>query len=392
MFPLALLVLVTVPLYWTLLPRAARRPAFALIAIGVLASYAPLSVLAVGALSLVVHLLLAASPLAAGALALAFLLVHKYTGLWSALGVPAAILGAEVAVPGVVRLLGVSYATFRLIHLAIEVGRGKVQRGSLAGTLEYVLFPPAFLSGPIEREPDFHGRLALEELTLDHAFWSVRRILTGLAKKVLLVTPLAAAVAPAFAPLAQPSALEAWLALFGYALVIYLDFSAYCDIALGVARLYGFVLSENFDWPYLAPSITAFWQRWHITLSNWLRDYIFLPLSVVLGRAPYLRDAPVATGSVCAIVTMLACGVWHGDTWAFVVWGLGHGCASALHQAWRQHVIAMLPARRRKDLMNNATYRVASTLLTFLFVSLWWPLFRLDVAGTVHFWRRLVAL
>ena len=382
MFLLALAVTLSVPVYWWALPERARRPSFAAIALAVLASYAPVAVAVAGALTLAVHALCGGAPeptaawrvRAAVALPLAVLVAHKYFGL----------------LPGL--LLGISYATFRLVHLALEAGRGGRRDTGLLATLEYVLFPPTFLSGPIEREPHFHGRLRTTELTLDDAFWSARRVLTGLAKKVLIVAPLSAAVDPTFAPLATPSPREAWLALFGYALVIYLDFSAYCDMALGVARAYGFVVSENFDWPYFAPSITEFWKRWHITLSTWLRDYIFLPVSIVLGRQPAMRDYPVAIGCIASVVTMLACGMWHGDSWSFVLWGLGHGLASSVHQLWRQHVVAELPVKRRKALAASPVYRVAATILTFLVVSLLWPFFRLNPQAAVAYWRRLLPI
>jgi alginate O-acetyltransferase complex protein AlgI len=283
------------------------------------------------------------------------------------------------------RVVGMSYAAFRLIHVFIEEGRGLPRPGALS-LLEYVLFPPSFLSGPIARYPEFKRGAALEGLDLDQAFWAARRLLFGLAKKVYLVEPLRATAEAAFLSTGLLSPLDAWQGLFAYSLFIYIDFSAYCDIALGVARLFGFALPENFDWPYLAPSIAEFWRRWHMTLTSWLRDYVYLPLSARLAHVDALRRRPLAIGAVATIVTMLACGLWHGDTASFALWGLGHGALLAGHLA----VLGALPARRRKALAASRAYIWSGTLATFVAVSVLWVLFRLPPAEAGAYYARLL--
>lgn len=366
----AIAVALSLPLYWCVLPAAWRRSTFGLLAIAALALHAPFAVGALAALTLAVHALLAWAPrpqaALAAALTLAVLALHK---------------------SGHVRLLGVSYVAFRLIHVAIEHARGRLALTTPFETLLYTLFPPAFLSGPIERLPDFRANCDHRALDLETLTACLIRIFSGLAKKLLLVAPLTTLVEPGFS--AQATASESWRALIGYSFVVYLDFSAYCDLALGVARLFGWTLSENFAWPYGAASITEFWQRWHITLSTWLRDYVFLPVTIALGRWPYFRDSAVATGAAAAITTMLACGLWHGDSAAFLLWGLGHGLASAAHQVWRQKVLAHLPAKTRKSLLAHRAYRAVMIGVTFLTVALLWPLFRLDIGAALALWGRL---
>ena len=219
-------------------------------------------------------------------------------------------------------LVGLSYAVFRLIHVAIERARGRIEVGGLPPLLEYVLFPPAFLSGPIERYGEFQRGIDVSRLDLDSAFWGTRRILFGLAKKVFLVGALSAAAERGFTD-PSGSVATAWLALLCYSLYVYLDFSAYCDLALGIARLFGYRLSENFRWPYLSADIGEFWRRWHITLSFWLRDYVYLPLSAKLAEYPRLRRRPLLVASASAVTTMMVCGLWHGNTpVARAIWGL----------------------------------------------------------------------
>jgi alginate O-acetyltransferase complex protein AlgI len=366
-------------LYWTVVPAHRRRAAFGAVSIAVLAFHFPAAVAGIGLLTVLAHLLLTpaderrewrrALAVICGAVAL---LAVRGTGPFSSL-----------------RLVGLSYAAFRLIHVAVERARGRVRMDGLPALLEYALFPPAFLSGPIERYADFRRGVEVSRLDLDSAFWGTRRILFGLLKKVFLVGVLADTAERGFA---DPSggAPGAWLALLCYSLYVYLDFSAYCDLALGVARLFGYRLSENFRWPYLAADIGEFWRRWHITLSQWLRDYLYLPLSVMLADSPRLRRRPLLVASMSAAATMTACGLWHGNTPSLALWGLGHGLLLAGHQFYRQKVLGRLPARRRRTLTSNPLYQAVSTAATFFCVTLLWVFFRFQVGGALEFLPRLL--
>lgn len=357
--------------YWGLLPARARRPAFFLLGAALLAWRFPVTYPALGAVALAAFALLGPPP--AGDAAPGWGRPRVVIALGLATLVASRSLGPE----GGAALVGVSYFVFRLLHVAIERANGRATPAGLAAFLEFLLFPASLVSGPIERYADFAAGVRLERLALDDAVFGFRRIATGLAKKLLLVDVLARLAAPLTAAGAAPGAAVAWRALLGYSLLLYLDFSAYCDLALGVARLYGFRLSENFDWPYLSGDISEFWRRWHITLSGWLRDYLFLPLSGWLRAWPALRPRHLAVAMLSSLVTMVACGAWHGAGAGFLLWGLGHGLAIAAHHSWRERVLSRLKARRRRDLQRHPLYRAAATLLTFLVVTLLWLPFAL---------------
>jgi len=380
-FPLGVATLVLLVVYWTLVPASSRRAVFFATSGVALALYFPAAVVVLTAVSSLVYAALApaeervdwtrATAVTAGSVALL------------------ALRGAEPVTS--LHVVGLSYAVFRLIHVAIERARGRIRLERFVPFLEYAIFPPAFLSGPIERYDAFQNGIDVSSLDLDGAFWGTRRIFFGLAKKVFLVGALHDAAERGFA---DPSggASGAWLALLAYSLYVYLDFSAYTDVVLGVARLFGYRLSENFRWPYLAEDIGDFWRRWHVTLSLWLRDYVYLPLSVKLAENRSLRRRPLGIASASAIVTMVACGLWHGNTPALAIWGLGHGLGIAAHQVYRQRIFAKLPARRRKAIAENVVYRAAATSLTFVSVMLLWVYFRFPVVKATSVFARLFGL
>lgn len=384
--------------YWNLLPARLRRRAFTLVAGGMLVTYAPYSVGVLATLTLGVHAFLApgesvsrSRSLLALGLGVGALLVQKYTPVFHEIGrtLPPSLTHAGDA-GAAITILGLSYASFRLIHVALDRSKERLELRGPLELLEYTLFPPTFLSGPIERLQNFREGTDLEALDEVARFGALFRITTGLFKKVFLVQPLMLVADPVFAQGAAPSAFLAWKGLLSYGLVLYLDFSAYCDIALGVSRLFGFRISENFRWPYLATDIGDFWRRWHISLSEWLRDYVYLPTSLWLThwRPLKRRFLTVAMGS--SLVTMFVCGLWHGTGAGFVIWGLGHGVLLALHQAYRTIVLGRLKARKRKTLQKNPAYRFAGWLLTFTLVNLLWVPFRLPPAETIEFLGSLV--
>jgi alginate O-acetyltransferase complex protein AlgI len=249
----------------------------------------------------------------------------KYTGFLLEVGRDAALLfGLQSAPPALDLLLpvGISFYTFQSIAYTIDVYRGRV--AAEANLLRYALFVaffPQLVAGPIVRAAELLPQLAARpRLTREDVDFALFRILKGLIKKVVLGDFVAGSFADAiFAAPAQYGALENLLALYAFTLQIYADFSGYSDIAIGVARLFGVRLPENFDRPYQAVDIADFWRRWHITLSTWLRDYVYYPL----GGS---RLGPVRT-YVNLWVTLLLVGLWHGASWNFVVYALLQGFA-----------------------------------------------------------------
>ena len=220
--------------------------------------------------------------------------------------------------------LGVSFFIFQGISYLVDAYRNpeQVSRRFLP-LLQYLCFFPNLISGPLWKFQDMRPMLEDRRTTPETAAKGLRRFTVGLGKKLLLSAPLGLVVDAVYA--LEPSALDvrtAWLGAVCYALQLYLDFSGYSDMAIGLGTAFGFKLPENFDFPYLASSITGFWRRWHITLSRWFRDYLYIPLG---GN----RKGPARTVAN-KLAVFLATGLWHGVNWTFVFWGLWHWLLSAL--------------------------------------------------------------
>lgn len=250
--------------------------------------------------------------------------------------------------------VGISFYSFQAIGYLVDVYRGESSPAScfLDLALYLVLFPK-LLAGPILRYRDFASQLKRRTHTFEAWSEGAGRFMTGLCKKVL-IADLAAKLADAVFALQRPSFADAWLGALAYTVQIYFDFSGYSDMAIGLGRLMGFRFVENFNLPYLSRSIGEFWRRWHISLSSWLRDYLYIPL----GGS---RRGPLRT-YVNLFLVMLLGGLWHGAAWTFAAWGAWHGALLALER-W-------LRSRRPQ---RPFAFGIPPTLL---FVVLGWVLFR----------------
>src|SRR5262245_19119751 len=255
--------------------------------------------------------------------------------------------------------LGISFYTFETISYIVDVyqGRTKAERSLLDYAL-YIMFFPHLIAGPIVRPRDFLPQLKLRKLFSYGRFYvGLKLFLLGLVKKAVLADQLAGVVEPVFKDPEAFGSAAVWLAVLCYAMQIYCDFSGYSDMARGIAHTLGYKLPANFNLPYLAANITDFWRRWHISLSSWLRDYLYIPLGGNRnGVAQTYRNL---------ILTMLLGGLWHGASWTFVAWGLYHGVLLALHRVcprprWTGHVLLR-------------PFAVAGT---FLLVCVGWVFFR----------------
>ncbi len=260
--------------------------------------------------------------------------------------------------------VGVSFFTFHAISLIVDAWRGKIAvKVRLLDSLLYVAFFPQLVAGPILRASDFLPQLASppspEKLEVPRA---IELLVLGLIKKVLIAQFLQTElVDPVFDNPPGHSSLEVLFAVYGYAVQIYCDFSGYSDMAVGSALLLGYRMPDNFDAPYLATSPQDFWRRWHISLSTWLRDYLFIPL----GGS---RHGAFRLGLALAL-TMLLGGLWHGAAWNFVAWGALHGLALIVHRIW-----ASTSASKR--LSASTLWNIFSAVLTFHVVCAGWILFR----------------
>jgi len=231
---------------------------------------------------------------------------------------------------GGIRLpIGISFFTFQALSYVIDVYRreGAAQRNPLNFGLYIALFPQ-LIAGPIVRYRDIAIELAERTVNVDGFARGVRRFVIGLGKKMLIANVLAAVADKIFA--LDPHSLDAgtaWLGTLCYTAQIYFDFSGYSDMAIGLGLMFGFHFLENFDYPYVARSITEFWRRWHISLSTWFRDYLYKPLGG--NRSGRGRTY------VNLLVVFFLCGLWHGAAWNFVVWGLFHGTFLVLERVVR---------------------------------------------------------
>jgi alginate O-acetyltransferase complex protein AlgI len=277
--------------------------------------------------------------------------------------------------------LGFSYLSFELLHVIIERRRGRIASLTLPDLLAYAMFMPCRIAGPIRRFPDFRAAVERAHASPQNLYAGVLRILIGLGKKLVIADTLALTGAE-LTYASRPS--HAWTIVLAYTFRIYFDFSAYSDVAIGFSRLLGIAVPENFSYPYLAVNIREFWNRWHITLSHWVRDYVFVPT----GRAlfgTFLRPWPGLIATVSYLTTFLVVGAWHGLTAAFLVWGAYHGFLLSAHHLIRTH----MPA----SISDHAWYRsrtasAFSVSVTFLFVAVGWVPFMTDLTTA----RRLLVV
>ncbi len=249
---------------------------------------------------------------------LIFLGVFKYAGM--AADTINAIAGTSLSVHAVVAV-GISFYTFRAISYAVDVFRGTISPARNPTDFACALaFFPIFTAGPIARLGTTLDELHSREISLHSAAAGLRRFLIGLAKKAIIADNLASYADAVWGHAANGSIMDpiyAWFGLICYALQLYYDFSGYSDMAIGIARMLGFSIPENFDHPYAATSIRDFWRRWHISLSTWFRDYLYIPLG---GNR---NGLPLAC--LNSLIVFALCGLWHGASWMFLAWGLWHG-------------------------------------------------------------------
>ncbi len=288
-------------------------------------------------------------------------IVDNLNNLLTSVGLPQAIL-EPVHIP-----IGISFFTFKAMSYLIDVYRGKVEpQRNLINLGLYISFFPQLMAGPIERYIDIAEELVRRTTSFCGFACGVQRFLYGLAKKMLIANPLALIADQVFALKTHEMSPEvAWLGALCYTFQIYFDFSGYSDMAIGLGKMFGFTFPENFNYPYIARSFRDFWRRWHMTLSSWLRNYLYIPLggSRHGNQRTYLN----------LIVVFVLCGLWHGANWTFVVWGLYHGTFLILE-------------RSRIGEIRQRLWAPVQRLATFILVMIGWVLFRSETfEGAVQY-------
>ena len=269
--------------------------------------------------------------------------------------------------------LGISFFTFHAISYIVDVFKrtANAQRGIAAFAL-YILLFPQLIAGPIIRYRDIAAQLLAPQPAVAEFAYGVRRFILGLGKKLLIANTLGQTADQIFAlPGGELSAAVAWLGLVCYTLQIYFDFSGYSDMAIGLMRMFGFRILENFNYPYIASSVREFWRRWHISLSNWFRDYLYVPLGG--------NRAGAGRAYVNLVIVFVLCGLWHGASWTFVLWGAWHGIFLVLERAFLERAMTRT--------------RVVAHVYTLAVVLGAWVLFRCNtVEQAADYYRALGGL
>lgn len=241
-------------------------------------------------------------------------LYGNYESLISIIG-----YNTSFSVPEILLPLGISFYTFQTLSYSIDVYKGNVKASkNFLSFATYVSLFPQLVAGPIIRYIDVEKQLTSRTIKIDNFAIGIERFIIGLAKKMIIANSFASIADQIFAiPLEDVTTGITWIGIISYSIQIYFDFSAYSDMAIGLGKMFGFDFLENFNYPYISKSIQEFWRRWHISLSSWFRDYVYIPLGGNRGSAMKTY--------VNLVIVFLATGLWHGASWNFIVWGLFHG-------------------------------------------------------------------
>ena len=261
--------------------------------------------------------------------------------------------------PKIALPIGISFYVFQIISYLVDVYRGEVApQKSLISLTTYISMFPQLIAGPIVRYQTIAEDLPNRATNFDNVYYGLKRFVIGLAKKVLIADQMAFIADTIFnSPVEQLPCIFAWVGALCYTLQIFYDFSGYSDMAIGLGRIFNFRFLENFEHPYSSFSIKEFWRRWHISLSTWLKDYLYIPLGG--NRKGKIRTV------INSYIVFALCGLWHGATWNFVVWGLYHGTGLVVEKIGLGKFLEKLP-------------KLLSNLYVWLFVVIGWVIFRAE--------------
>jgi D-alanyl-lipoteichoic acid acyltransferase DltB (MBOAT superfamily) len=281
---------------------------------------------------------------------------------------------AQVPHMNIILPLGISFFVFEFIHYIVDVSRGSEPVKNFRDFALFAAFFPSQIAGPIKRYQDFIAQLRRPRSFDQNSFaMGIFLILQGLFKKVVLGDNMGILVEYGFSHINKLGTVDAWLAVVGFTFQIFFDFSGYTDIGRGSALLFGYSVPENFNWPFLSASLTEFWRRWHISLSTWLRDYLFIPLGGSRGQAWAVRRN--------IMLTMIIGGLWHGAAWHYAIWGAFHGLGLVIAKDWHELVSKIKPlASWRDNVQNNPVlhclWHYSGVVVTLLFLFIAGTLFK----------------
>ncbi|MCH1642338.1 MBOAT family protein [Paenibacillus timonensis] len=283
------------------------------------------------------------------------------------------VTGLDLSLENIILPIGISFFTFQGLSYIIDIYLQKVQVQK--NFLKFALFKsffPQLIAGPIVRYVDVHDQIENRVTTVDDFAYGIRRFVMGLGKKIIIANTLGQVADSIFnLPAHQNSLDTAWIGAICYSLQIYFDFSGYSDMAIGLARMFGFKFKENFDFPYVSKTVTEFWRRWHISLSSWFRDYLYIPLGGNRKGNVYFN----------LLIVFMVTGLWHGAAWNFVIWGLWHG------------LFLIIERVLRKSKTKFRIPQILTWLYTMLIVVVGWVLFRSpDLAYALSYLKIMFAI
>ena len=256
-------------------------------------------------------------------ISLAFLVYFKYVDFF--IQNVNAVTGLQLSLLRLVLPIGISFYTFQVISYTVDVYKGERAQRNLIHLATYIAMFPQLIAGPIVRYADIAEQLTDRKYSWKGTAWGIRRLVIGLAKKILIANQLGE-LCSAFRASQEKSVLFCWMYAIAFTLHIYFDFSGYSDMAIGLGRVFGFRFQENFNYPYISSSITEFWRRWHISLGTWFRDYVYIPLGGNRkGRERQLFNI---------LVVWMLTGFWHGAAWNFILWGVLFAVLLTVEKLW----------------------------------------------------------
>ncbi|MGN0735577.1 MAG: MBOAT family O-acyltransferase [Anaerovoracaceae bacterium] len=291
---------------------------------------------------------------------LALLGIFKYTDF--VLDTVNRLTAAGLTLPGIALPIGISFYTFQTMSYIIDVYRGKVEpQKNLITFGAYVALFPQLIAGPIVRYSDVAVMLAGRKTNLEQAAEGVRRFIIGFGKKVLLANQIYV-VWMELSSMENLSVAAAWLGAVAFTFQIYFDFSGYSDMAIGLGKIFGFDYLENFNYPYISRSITEFWRRWHMSLSSWFKEYVYIPLGG--------NRKGIARQLVNISIVWILTGLWHGASWNFVMWGVYYGIILIVEKLGLLNVLKKCPS-------------VVGQLYSLVLIVIGWVIFAIDDMGEV---------
>jgi len=269
------------------------------------------------------------------------------------------ILGLEIPLKNIVLPIGISFYTFQIMSYVIDAYLGKVKiQKNIINLATYVTLFPQLIAGPIVRYETIENELENRTETFDNVINGFKRFIVGLSKKVLIANQMAYVCDSIYLNVSDAGTILLWVAAIAYAFQIYFDFSGYSDMAIGLGKMFGFNFLENFNYPYISKSVTEFWRRWHISLSTWFKDYVYIPLGG--NRVGKYRHI------INILIVWLLTGLWHGASWNYVLWGLYYG------------ILLIIDKRIISKLKINT---IIKWICTMFIVIIGWTIFRLENAS-----------